>query len=123
MRPRGAAPRWTNLPVVDDFPAKIAGLLETWTEKIRAMTVDRAAKVLTYMALGLVALTLVSMALLFVFVGLFRILGEVTHKVCDCTSYMEITYAIIGGLFLLFGALLWSKRIAKEPETGAEQES
>ena len=110
---------------MDDFPAKIADLLETWTDKIRSMTVDRAAKVLTYMALGLVALTLVSMALLFMFVGLFRILGEVTHKVCDCTSYMEITYAVIGGLFLLLGALLWSKRIAKESETtaGAEQES
>lgn len=108
---------------MDDFPTKIADFLEAATDRIRKLTVDRVAKILTYIALGLVALTLVSMALLFLFVGLFRVLGELTNKVCDCTSYMEITYAIVGGLFLLIGALLWSRRIEKDPKTGVEAQT
>ena len=45
---------------MDDFPVKIADFLESITERIRSMTVDRVAKVLTYLALRLVAMTLVS---------------------------------------------------------------
>ena len=59
----------------------------------------------------------------FLFFGLFRILGELTNKLCDCTLYMEITYAVVGGVFLLLGALLWSKRLDKETETGVEAQS
>ncbi|HSM01706.1 MAG TPA: hypothetical protein VK960_04580 [Acidimicrobiia bacterium] len=100
----------------DDYPAKIADFLEAIAARIRSMTVDRIARVITFVTLGLVALTLVTSALIFFLVGLFRIVGEVTRKACDCTRYMEISYAIVGGLFLLLGALLWSKRIRKPSE-------
>ena len=96
-------------------------MLESATGRVRAMTVDRAKKIITILSLGLVALTLVSFALIFLFVGIMRILGELTHKVCDCTSYMEITYAIVGGLFLLVGAFLWMKRIAKPGEEPTDE--
>ena len=39
----------------------------------------------------------------FLLVGLFRLLGEITT--------VEIAYVILGGLFVIGGALLWSKRI------------
>jgi len=97
-------------------------MLESATGRVRAMTVDRAKKIITILSLGLVALTLVSFALIFLFVGIMRILGELTYKVCDCTSYMEITYAIVGGLFLLVGAFLWMKRIAKPGEEPTDEE-
>ena len=101
---------------MEDFARRIPDLLESLTERIRAMTVDRLAKVITYAALGLVALTLVSLSMVFLFVGLFRILGESATKLCDCNSGMEIAYAVVGGIFLLVGALLWSKRIVKDDE-------
>jgi uncharacterized membrane protein len=95
----------------DDYPVRIADFLEAVATKIRSMTVDKVARVITYVTLGLVALTLVATAFLFFLVGLFRITGELTRKACDCTQYMEITYAVIGGVFLALGALLWSKRV------------
>jgi uncharacterized membrane protein len=95
----------------DDYPTRIADFLEAIATKIRSMTVDRVARAITFVTLGLVALTLVATALIFLLVGLFRITGELTRKACDCTQYMEITYSVIGGVFLALGALLWSKRV------------
>jgi hypothetical protein len=40
--------------------------------------------------------------LVFLLVGLFRLLGEVTT--------VEIAYLIVGGLFVIAGAFLWAKR-------------
>ena len=100
----------------DDYPARIADFLEAIATRIRAMTVDRIARVITFVTLGFLALTLVTLAFIFFLVGLFRITGELIRKICDCTRYMEITYAIVGGVFLLLGALLWSKRIRRSNE-------
>lgn len=100
----------------DGFPTRIADFLEAVATRIRAMTVDRVARAITFVTLGLVALTLVTSAFVFFLVGFFRIAGELTRKACDCTRYMEITYAIAGGVFLALGALLWSKRMRKPSE-------
>ena len=92
-----------------DFSKRIPDLLERVTGRIRALTVDRMAKGLTIAAAALIAVTLVLTAVHFLFVGLFRILGELVND-------MELAYAIIGGLFLIGGVLLWSKRLAKQTE-------
>jgi len=73
------------------------------------MTVDPAAKILTVAAAVLIAGALVTFALIFLFVGLFRILGELVND-------MELAYAIVGGLFLILGLLLWSRRNTKDTE-------
>lgn len=96
----------------DDYPTRIADFLEAVATKIRSLTVDKIARVVTFVTLGLVAMSLVATAFVFLLVGLFRIGGELTRKACDCTVYMEITYAVIGGVFLALGALLWSKRVS-----------
>lgn len=70
------------------------------------MTVDPAVKVITIAAVVLIAGMMVSIALVFLFVGVFRILG-------DLVNGMERAYAIGGGLFLILGLLLWSKRHTK----------
>lgn len=103
-----------NLTAVDDFPKRIADLLEAVTARIRGMTVDPVARVITYVTLGLVALVLVGGAVTFLLVGTFRIVGELFHKACDCDSYMEISYAVVGGVFLILGALLWRRRARVE---------
>jgi hypothetical protein len=94
---------------VEDFTKRIPDLLERLTGKIRSITVEPAAKVLTIMAAALIAGALVTFALIFFFIGLFRILGELVND-------MELAYAIVGGIFLILGALLWSRRIAKDTE-------
>jgi hypothetical protein len=101
---------------VEDFPTKIADYLESTTERVRALTVDRAARVLTILALGLLVATLGGLAFIYFLVGLMRIAGELVRKVCDCELSMEIAYAIVGGLFLAVGAFLWSKRTARPTE-------
>lgn len=94
----------------DDFPTRIADLLEGITTRVRAMTVDRAARGVKWVTLGLVALTAISLALIFLFVGVFRITGELAARVCDCEQGMEIAYGVIGGLILLLALFLWSRR-------------
>ncbi|MBU1226400.1 MAG: hypothetical protein KJ698_04175 [Actinobacteria bacterium] len=94
---------------MEDYTQRIPDLLERLTGKIRSMTVDPAAKFLTVLAAILIAGALVTFAMIFFFVGLFRILGELVNS-------MELAYVIVGGLFLVFGLLLWSKRITKRTE-------
>ncbi|MCB2223411.1 MAG: phage holin family protein [Actinobacteria bacterium] len=94
---------------MEDFTQRIPDLLERLTAKIRSITVEPAAKVLTILAASMVAGILVIFALVYFFVGLFRILG-------DLVDSMELAYAIVGGLFLLLGLLLWSRRTAKDTE-------
>ena len=98
-------------------------MLESATDRARAMTVDRAKRIITVLSLGLVALTLVSFALIFFFVGTGRILGEVTDKVCGFCgdNYMEYTYAFLGGLFLIAGAFLWRMRTEKPGEEPTDE--
>jgi hypothetical protein len=99
---------------VEDFPTRIADLLESFATRVRALTVDRVARIITFVTLGLVALTLVVIAFIFFLVGLFRIVEELIFKACDCGGAMEISYGVVGGLFLLIGALLWSRRAKSE---------
>ena len=103
-----------EIPEREDFPTHVADLLEAVATRIRALTVDRIARVVTFITLGMVALTLVGLAFIFFLVGLFRILDELIRKACDCGFSMEIVYAIVGGLFLVAGALMWRKRINRE---------
>ena len=94
---------------MEDFLKRIPELLERLTQKIRGMTVDPAAKVLTVVAAALIAGMMAIIALVFLFVGLFRILGDLVND-------MELAYAIVGGLFLILGLLLWSRRHTKSTE-------
>jgi hypothetical protein len=96
---------------MDDYPAQIAGFLEDTAAKIRGMSVDRLRNAATWTAVGLVVATLAFILLVFLGVGLFRFLAELTT--------VEIAYVILGGLFLIAGALLWSRRQPKtQPNTG-----
>ena len=91
-------------------------MLESITARFRALTVDRAARVITIITLGLVAITMVSLAFIFLLVGIFRIAERLIEMAGGGSYSMEIAYAAVGGLFLLLGALLWAKRTRKDPE-------
>ncbi len=109
---------------MEDYSQRIPDLLEAATDKIRSLTVDRVARIIKIAALGLVMALLVLVALIFLIVGLSRIVEELIAKTCSdpaCSWPMQAAYAAVGGLFLLFGALIWSARTKKprpeEPRT------
>ncbi|MFQ5947527.1 MAG: hypothetical protein ACE5KX_01530 [Acidimicrobiia bacterium] len=88
---------------MEDFPARIADFLEALATKVRSLTVDRLARLITWITLGFLALLLVILAGIFLTVGLLRILGELVGDI-------ELAYAIVGGVFLLVGVLVWLRR-------------
>ena len=91
---------------MEDLPARLAEFLETTAGRVRSLTVERAAGWARMTALGLVATVLAIMGVWFLLVGIIRLLS----------TWIEVKYlyAIIGGLFVIAGALLWSKRTPKE---------
>lgn len=90
---------------MDDFPAKIALLLETFATRVRAMTVDRVRGWAVWAAVGVVVAMLGIVLAIFLVVGLFRLLAELVGA--------EPAYLILGGLFVIVGMFLWSKRMPK----------
>ena len=90
---------------MDDYPAAIADFLESSANKIRGLTVDRVRNWARWAAAGLVLAMLGLLLVIFLFVGLFRLLASLVG--------VEFAYLIIGGLFLVIGAFLWSKRVPK----------
>jgi hypothetical protein len=87
---------------MDDFPTRIADLLENVATKVRSMTVDKVASALRWIAAGIIVGMLGFLVTVFLAIGLFRLLGELIG--------VEVAYAAFGGLFLLGGVLLWSRR-------------
>jgi hypothetical protein len=102
------APRFqaTNLGAVNDFPTRIADLLENLANKIRSMTVDRLAGWARWTGVGIVATLLGLVLLIFVMVGLVRLVERLVG--------MQWAYTIIGGLFVVGGALLWRLRLPRD---------
>ena len=90
---------------MDDFPVRIAELLESVATKVRSMTVDRVAGWAKWTAAGVVLLMLGFILVVFLLIGIFRLLGELID--------IEWAYAIVGGLFVVLGMFLWSKRRPK----------
>lgn len=91
-----------NLGPVEDFPARFAGLLESVATKIRSLTVDRAAKVIRLVALGFIAAALGLLAMVFLFATIYGAL--------EIPLGSAGAFAVIGGFFLIGGALLWRRR-------------
>jgi hypothetical protein len=93
---------------MDDFPTKIADFLEQTAHKVRSLTVDRVEGWAKWTAIGLVLGMMGLLLLIFLLVGLFRLLTELIG--------VQVAYAAIGGIFVLVGVLLWRKRIPPPAE-------
>jgi len=87
---------------MDDFPSKIADFLEQTASKVRSMTVDRIALAVRWTAAGVVLALMAFLLILFLVIGIFRLLGELIG--------VELAYAVLGGLFLIVGVFLLSQR-------------
>ena len=91
---------------MNDFPTQIADFLENTAGKIRSMTVDRVAGWAKWTGVGIVATLLGLVLLIFLVVGLVRLLAGLVG--------MQWSYTIIGGLFVVIGAFLWRLRLSRE---------
>lgn len=96
----------------NDYPAKIADFLEDLAIRIRSLTVDRASLAVTWTAIGLVLATLASLALIWFLIGFFRALGTLIGQ--------ELAYAVVGGILLLAGVFVWTKRYPEDETTPRE---
>ena len=91
---------------MNDFPTQIADLLENFADKARTLTVDRVAGWARWTGAGIFAAVLGLALLIFMTVGLVRLLAGFVG--------MQWPYTIIGGLFLVIGAFLWRLRLPSE---------
>ncbi|CAN5873238.1 hypothetical protein BH23ACT5_BH23ACT5_07150 [soil metagenome] len=87
---------------MDDFPARLAELLESTATKVRALTVDRVANVIRVTTLGIIAATLALMA------GIFLLLTA--YRALEIPLGRGGALGVFGGLFAVGGALLWMTR-------------
>ena len=96
-----------------DYPTKIADGLEQIATRIRSLTVDRVAVGVTWAAIGIVIATLAVMAVVWLLVAFFRALGTLIEQ--------ELAYAVVGGILLLVGVLVWVKRYPDDESTPPQE--
>lgn len=70
------------------------------------MSVDRAANAITWSAVALILITGGILAIIWLLVGIFRILGTLMGT--------ETAYAVVGLVLILIGAFLWSRRYPQD---------
>ena len=93
---------------MEELATRFADLLENTALKVRSLTVDRADRAIKITALGIIALTLGLVAVVYLIRAIFEAVA-VPLGVLGA-------YALFGGLFVLAGVLAWAirKRPAKE---------
>lgn len=89
--------------VLEDFPARLADLLETLAARVRAVTVDPLVRAIRFTTLGLVAASLGILALVFLLLALYGALAIPLGN--------DGAFAVLGSLALIGGIVFWSKRI------------
>lgn len=87
---------------MDDFPLRLAEFLESIATRVRALTVDRANRVVRLTTLGVVAAAFAIMALIFLALTIYQAL-EVPLQPWGA-------FAVLTGIFVVLGVFLWSKR-------------
>ena len=98
----GTADKLTS-PVMEEFAARFAEILEQVAIKVRSLTVDRVARVLRLTGLGILTATLGLSAVLFLFLAIFSVL-EIPLTTAGAL-------AVIGVVLVGTGSYLWIKRI------------
>ncbi|MFP5333070.1 MAG: hypothetical protein ACLGHX_12030 [Acidimicrobiia bacterium] len=92
---------------MEDFPRRLAELLETVAGRVRALTVDRIARGVTMASLAIPLVVLAILTVVFLFMTIYAALA------IPLTA--AGAYAVLAGLFGIGGALAWRKR-SQDPE-------
>lgn len=103
----------------DDFPARIAGMLESTATRVRTLSVDRFAGYVLWGAVGLILTFLGLLIVVFLTIALFRVFESGIGDLLGSDTWGNIlAYGVLGGLFVAGGAFLWSKRHPKTDSKG-----
>ncbi len=86
--------------------ARVADFLELIANRIRELSVDRAATAITWAAIGIILVVTTVMAVFWLLVGIFRALGTLIGT--------ETAYAVVGLILILVGAFIWSRRFPQD---------
>ncbi len=87
---------------MDDFPTRIADLLETFTGRVRSMSVDRIEKFAKWIAAAPLLGVLVVLAAIFFLIGFHRVLAELIGA--------QWSWAAMAAIFGAVAVFLWRKR-------------
>ncbi|MGZ5383776.1 MAG: hypothetical protein ACXW15_13235 [Acidimicrobiia bacterium] len=87
---------------MDEYAARFADLLENTALKIRSLTIDRLDRAIKITALGIIAVTLGGIAIVYLIRAIFQAVA-VPLGVLGA-------YALFGGLFVIGGAFMWAMR-------------
>jgi hypothetical protein len=87
---------------MQDYAARFADFLEQVALKIRAMTIDRIARVIKITGLGILAAALALTALIFL---VWTIFGALEIPLTTAGAF-----AVFGGVLAIAGGILWFKR-------------
>lgn len=87
---------------MEDLATRFADLLESSALKVRSLTVDRLDRAIKITALGVVAVTLGFIAVIYLIRAIFQAVA-VPLGVLGA-------YALFGGLFVIGGAFMWAIR-------------
>ena len=85
---------------------RVADLLEQIATRIREISVDRAANAITWTAVGLILFVGALLAVIWLLVGIFRVLGTLMGQ--------ETAYAVVGVVLIIVGAVFWSRRYPQD---------
>lgn len=87
---------------MEEFASRFADLLENSALKVRSLTIDRADRAIKITALGIIAVTLGVVAVVYLIRAIFQAVA-VPLGVLGA-------YALFGGLFVVGGAFMWAMR-------------
>ena len=87
---------------MEEFPTRFADLLESVAARARALTTDRVRRWIRISSLGLVAVTLGMMAIVFVLLTIYGALAIPLGP--------DGAFAVLGAIALVAAIFLWTKR-------------
>ena len=91
---------------MENFATRFADLLETTADRVRSLTVDRAANAIRIVTLVIPAIVFGLLAVIFLFMTI--------HRALAIPLGTAAAHAIIAGLFAVGAVFLWSKRDPQE---------
>lgn len=87
---------------MEDLPRRLAELLETVATRVRSMTIDRVARVVTAASLAIPLVVLALLTIIFLFMTIY---GALAIPLTSAGAF-----GVLAGLFAVGGVLAWRKR-------------
>lgn len=91
-----------------DWPSQVADRIESTVDFVRHRAVRPATTVARAAVYGILAMVLTAAVVVLLTIGIVRLLDDYAFP-----GRIWATYALVGGIFVLAGALLWARRSSR----------